>query len=264
MDEVISELYESYVMGGMIKGMNTIPCSICQETLTNKPESEKLNRIDNIHFHSSEGSMCSRKLFNLIIFGNKLSFSSANFLMDGHLHESSILESIKAGLSDQWKLQICKNGEEKIVEILGIQIVIHPDAFLINKDTGVIIGIECKAVKSKNFDKYKTGKVDDLWVGQVQFYMFGYDIERYYVVVKNRDTSEIAFPIKIDRDMDKIMGMVKNFKDITDRVNRYKEIKGSNPDNSFINTNDIQPDRKHLHPKNIECEFCVFKTGCWL
>lgn len=252
-DKINGILFESYALGNSIKTLNSTPCSICRKWIEDNPTRDTLVRIElpEIHFHGSEFNSCERKVFLNYLNGGTMSFSDAPFLNDGHLHESSILQSIYAGLPDGWKIKIFENQGEQIRDILGFKLVSHMDSVIMTPDRAVY-GLECKAVKDKNFSKYKDGIIDPIWYGQIQSYMFSNNIDCFYLIVKNRDTSKIHIPIKIEKDLAFIATRLNVLKDVAQAIHLSKN-----------NNRDRQPNRKHDTSKNVECEFCPFKYACW-
>src|SRR4030095_3247873 len=94
-DKINGILFESYALGNSVKTLNSTPCSICRKWIEDNPTRDTLIRIElpEIHFHGSEFNSCERKVFLNYLNGGTMSFSDAPFLNDGHLHESSILQS---------------------------------------------------------------------------------------------------------------------------------------------------------------------------
>src|SRR5215470_11273791 len=235
-DPIPGLLWEAHEIGSIVKSSNSIPCSICRKKW--EDGNEELTRD---HFHGSDFGACARKTFLTMKTGRRSSFSNANFLVDGHLHEASMLNNVIAGLPNDWKLKIFANEKELQTEVNGILIVTHQDAILYNK-TEVIV-IECKAVKDYNFRKIREeGEISLDWYGQMQAYLLAMKLEVGYLIVKHRETSKILMPIRIDRDTDFIIKRLEVFKDIYDR----------------LNNNLIQPDREETTSKSFQCQFCIF------
>lgn len=251
-DKINGMLYASHDLGSAVKTLNSTPCSICKKWIEDNPNRDVVPRIemDDIHFHGSELNACERKVFLNYLNGNKMSFSESTFLLDGHMHESSVLRNIEAGLPDGWKILIFENNGETIKDVLGFKLVTHMDAVISNNE--ILIGLECKAVREKNFKKYENGDVDDIWYGQVHSYMFNGNIELFYLIVKSRDTSKIHIPIKVERDNNFLAARLNALKDVAYRLTQYKEVEAMR-----------QPDRKYGSSKNMECTYCAFKSTCW-
>lgn len=244
-DNVPTVLWEAHEYGAIIKSNGSMPCSICRAYY----EAGNDVVIRN-HFHISDLGACARKVFLTMQNGSASGISKAGFLMDGHLHEASILQNIEAGLSGEYRLKVFKNEEEIKFEIDGMLIIGHPDAILINQDQAY--GIECKAVKDYNFRKIKgikdkDGEISNDWYGQTQGYMLLYQLDRWYLIVKHRETSQILLPIRIDRDTLFIAKRLSKLKDIHTRLNIGMK----------------QPDREEITSKCFQCEFCQFKEQCW-
>src|SRR5882672_58080 len=253
LDKINSILYESYITGNTMKGYHSIPCSICKKFLEDNPE---LDNVIRTHFHGSDFNICERKLFWNMLRGNKLSFSDKPFLNDGHLHEEMILNSIELDLPENYKLLIFKNGNEEIRDVLGFQLITHMDGVLIDKEKDIMIGLECKAVKDRNFKQYSEEDIKDInsiWYGQIQSYMFSNKIDLFYLIIKNRDTSKLHIPIRIEKDLDFIL----------DRLNSLKATKDCVTESIRSGFEINIPDRRYLDKRNIECNFCPFKNECW-
>lgn len=254
-DSINGILYEAYVVGNAVKTLNSIPCSICNSYQKQFPERElirvELPENQAIHFHGSEFNACERKVFLNYINGGNSSFSDSPFLNDGHNHESHILKSIEAGLPDGWKIKLFGNGNERIVDVMGYKLVTHMDSVIMDKDRQVY-GIECKAVRDKNFKKYENAEIDPIWYGQIQSYIFSNNIPIFYLIIKSRDTSKIHIPIVVKKDISFIANRLNALKDVADRIIKVKN-----------KTEVEQPNRMYESSKDIHCQFCTFKSVCW-
>lgn len=259
-DDVVERLYESHEVGSIIKSTGSIPCSICRSMLE-----QGVQLLIRDHFHGSDFGACARKVWYQMSLGMRASFSNTTFLMDGHLHEASMLQNIQAGLPEQWEIKILENQHEEITEICGFKIVTHCDAFLLDHSKSEVYILECKAVKDKNFPIVK-GKMEldrlqslPIWYGQNQCYLLVAKSEIAYLIIKNRDTSKIILPLRIDKDMDYISQRLNKLVDIHNKIknnsgqfsSEAKKISGS------------IPEREHMNPKDYECQFCSFKKECW-
>lgn len=251
-DQVNKAIYEAHVTGMAIKLLDGNPCSICRKLAEDNIKNEGFTRLDldEIHFHGGEFDICEKKLYLNYLNHTKFQFVDGQFLLDGHLHEASMLENIQAGMPDGWKIIIFKNNAEEIKQVANFKLVTHMDAMVIID--GKEYGLECKAVRDKNFKNYESGEIDTAWYGQTQSYMYSNNIECFYVIVKNRDTSVIHIPIKIELDMDYVISRIKKLKLVAEAITWYKN-----------KVTIKQPDRRHSSSKEKECQLCPYKSICW-
>jgi len=240
-------IWEAHEIGSQMKSMGSMPCSICRAVFDSG-----VDQITRTHFHGSDFGSCARKVFNTMKYGKNAGISGAGFLMDGHLHEGSMLENIKAGLPDGWKLKAFGNDKECIKEIGNdMQMVCHPDGIITNGTDYALL--ECKALKEYSFRKIREKEeISNEYYAQCQAYMLAYNVPLTYLIVKHRETSKILMPIRIERNMDYIIGRLNKLKDIYDRLNLNSE----------------QPDREHKSSKEDECKFCSYGNengngDCW-
>jgi len=241
-DPIPGLLWEAHEIGSMVKSSNSIPCSICRKKW--EDGNQELTRD---HFHGSDFGACARKTFLTMKTGRRSSFSNANFLADGHLHEASMLNNVIAGLPKEWRLKAFANEQELQTEVNGILIVSHQDALLVGEEIGVLV--ECKAVKDYNFRKIREeGEISLDWYGQMQAYLLAMQLEVGYLIVKHRETSKILMPIRIDRDTDYIVKRLGTLRDIKFRLENNIE----------------QPLREETTSKSFQCQFCIFKEECWI
>lgn len=246
-DDIPLKLLESHELGNVIKVTNSLPCSECNEIYK--------SGIDNFtrnHFHiSSDFGGCMRKTFLICTSGRRSGMSGFNFLNDGHIHEAAILNSIKAGLPDGYEIKAAENGIEGKFYFNKFYLVGHVDA-LLTTPSG-LYGIECKAVKDAMWKKIiETGEINDEWYGQMQGYMITWQLDRWYLIVKNRHTSKVLMPIRIDRDEEFIVDRLIKLDEVYTRIMSGQE----------------QPQREHKTSKDYECEWCPFGNNvgdgsCW-
>jgi hypothetical protein len=249
-DEMPNLLYQSHELGNHIKALNSTPCSICRSMHDMGNDEYKRD-----HFHvSSDIGGCAKKTFKIMTIGKKSGLSGVNFLNDGHIHEEAILKNIQRGLPDGYQLKVSANtqeGEYNADRFGGYKLIGHTDA-LITTPYGVY-GVECKAVKQAMFDKIrKESEISDEWYGQAQGYMLLWNLERWYFIVKHRETSKILMPIRVDIDPGFIVQKLNKLKDIYERI-----MSGGK-----------QPNRDHSNPKDYECQWCPFgdnvgDRSCW-
>lgn len=235
-------IWEAHEMGSVIKSTNSMPCSICRQVYESGVE-----EVTRTHFHGSDFGACARKVFNVMKYGKSSGISNANFLMDGHLHEASMLQNIIAGLPDGWKVKSFGNEQERIGNLgNGMEIVVHPDG-LITDDNRIAL-LECKSVKEYTFRKIREKEeISSEWYGQMQAYMIAYGCDLTYLIVKHRETSKILMPIRIEKDLDFIVTRLNKLKDIKDR----------------LMSGQPEPDREHLKASDDECRWCTYKEECW-
>lgn len=243
-------LYQAHEEGSAILGHSSMPCSLCREIL----EQGKGTTIDGElvlvrdHFHGGDFGKCARKLFWEMTRGRVEGFMSFTFLIDGHLHEKSMLTNIEMGLPEGYKILILDNMSEQITELLGWKLVTHCDGYLLDEKGASVAILECKAIKPKYFDEIKKKQeIRDEWYGQGQSYLFALGEQVLLFIVKNREDSKIHFPIQIDKDMDYI----------AKRINKLNEVFNR------IKNNLGQPDGEHRNPKDFECQFCPYNKECW-
>jgi hypothetical protein len=244
-DNIPGLLYEAHEVGNVIKATSGHPCSDCN----GQPHDHKRTN----HFHmSSDFGGCGRKTFNIMTTGKRNGLSGFNFLNDGHIHEAAILNNINRGLPEGYQVKIAENGiEGRYNHPSGFYITAHVDALLITPYG--VEGLECKAVKQAMWKKIsETGEINDEWYGQVQGYMVVWELERWYLCVKHRETSKFMIPFRIDRDVPYIVSRMAKLEDI------YKRIM----------TGDRQPERDHTSSKDYECLWCPFGNevgdgSCW-
>lgn len=109
-------------------------------------------------------------------------------------------------------------------------------------------GIECKAVKEETWKEVKSGLISQEWWGQMQCYMFVTGIDKWYLVVKNRTSSAIAPPIRVDYDPAFVISRIQKFNKVYAMLNYQKS--------------HLIPIPKDKNPKDKECLFCPFGREC--
>jgi len=181
-------------------------------------------------------------------------------LYDGHIHEATVFEHLeKGGLH----VAACGNKPEyeKItdiaceiedqetnsVDVVKFKIISHIDGVLVFKDRNY--GLEIKSVKKYTWDKIKrTGEISDQWYGQIQWYTKAMGMP-FYLIIKNRATSDIMSPILI----------VPNENFIQDRLLRLRDtiraIRRKNP-LGLIH-------KEETRSNSSQCKFCRFYDSCW-
>lgn len=241
------------------------PCTACNENFQKIKEGAEV-----IHFHASNVGGCGRKTQYSMMYPLKaMGASKPEFLKDGHLHEAGILELIRVGFSDPKAIDesiesvsvyAAKNDEELFQRLpykdasgalCEFVIVGHWDGLM---SIGYTDGrfeeylLECKAVKDFTFQKVKAGEISSEWYGQIQTYLSMLGLKTAYLLVKNRTTSEVLPPIRIDFNPKYIEGRRQKLAEIHEEM---------------MSDNRGLVDREHTSPKNDECLFCRFKTKCW-
>lgn len=214
----------------------------------------------------------------------------AAFLLDGHLHEENIIANIQSsgmdiigfGNKDQYEkqIQVYVNSKQTEMSVFDYKDFVMPHPAAINRDkilkgyeetfkiiahldgmlnvkskkTGkeMIVGIECKSVKDYTWKKIKeTSEISDIWYGQIQAYFLANGhIERFYLFIKHRHTSQLMKPILI----------MRNDKYVSRRLNILYRIY-----NSILEDDSKKYGIKKEHdsPKDSECKFCQYKDRCW-
>lgn len=245
-DELPNLIWNAHELGSMAQAMSSHPCSVCGTLFE-----QGVDNVKRDHFHGSDVGACARKTYWKMVTGKSSGISGANFLNDGHLHEHSMLANIEAGLPEGYRIYIAKNNTEKRFNAGEFEIINHLDSFLMTPDG--IYGLECKSVKQAMWKKIREEQeIPDEWYGQTQSYMITWEMDRWYIFVKHRESSNVLIPIRINRDMGYI----------AERLNKLREIK-----ERIIN--DLgQPNREHTHPKDYECLWCPFGSNigdgrCW-
>ena len=239
-DDIPRLIWNAHEIGSTVKANNSSPCSICQ------------SGSEEIHFHCTDIGGCGRKIYWKKLTKKTGGISSATFLNDGHLHEHSMLANIKAGLPDNCELYIAENTKEGKIVLPEFEIIGHLDA-IISID-GISYGVECKSVKQAMWKRIKEEQeIPDEWYGQVQGYMVLWQMDRWYIFVKHRETSNVLMPIRVDKDLDYM----------AERLNKLSDIK------KRIINNLEQPNRERAHPKEYECLWCpkgnnIGDGSCWI
>lgn len=277
-------LYDKHKEGASVLS-STPPCTVCRKP---KPEGSVRG-----HFSGSDFFRCMLAVYNDcnngVIFEDPLEGKielddKAPFLLDGHLHEESIIKNIAAsGMTiihmhgDEYEKQIQvyvrkgNNGRHDFVmphkgsrnEVQAkegfeeaFKLICHLDGLLEvkSKKTGreMLVGVECKAVKDYTWKKIKeTSEIPNTWYGQMQaYFLTNHSIERYYLFIKHRHTSQLMKPILILRN-DEFINRRLN---ILYRV--YNAILEDDPKKYNI-------EKEHDSPKDSECKFCPYKQQCY-
>lgn len=126
----------------------------------------------------------------------------------------------------------------------GIGLYIDPDT-----KAEIPFGIECKSVKEDTWKDVLAGNISDSWYGQMQCYMFLTGYDRWYLTVKNRVSSKMHTPIRINYDWKYAAKMVMRMNKSYALVNRRMA--------------DVVPVPKDKSVRDIECKFCSFAGMCW-
>jgi hypothetical protein len=246
-DSIPNVLWESHELGNIIKATNSIPCSEC-----NAIHQSGIDNFTRNHFHiSSDFGGCMRKTFLICTTGKRSGMSGFTFLNDGHIHEAAMLQSVQAGLPEGYNLKIAENGIEGRFNFNNYYMIGHVDA-LLTTPYG-IYGAECKAIKDVMWKKIiDNSEINDDWYGQCQGYMITWQLDRWYLIVKNRHTSKILIPIRIDRDEEFIVNRLVKLDEVYTRIMSGHE----------------QPQREHISSKDYECQYCPFGNNigdgsCW-
>jgi hypothetical protein len=139
--------------------------------------------------------------------------------------------------------------KNRVVEKRHYTLIVHVDALGTYKDEEeeVDFVIECKSVKDETWKKVMNGEIEDKWYGQMQAYMFVTGIHRCYLVVKNRISSRILPPIRIDYDVLYVVNRLVKLNQIYTFVNYGREV----------------PIPKGWTKKNPNCRYCDFNETCW-
>lgn len=257
-DETSWFIRNAYYGGALKRVDQTQPCSICRmNALKAKPAKTRG------HFHGSEFNVCQLCLYQAMVNGVSLSIKGMETdasLYDGHVHEATIFEHLEKGGLDvsacankpefekittvQCEIQDQETGKTEIIEF---KIISHIDGVLVFK--GQNFGLEIKSVRKHTWDKIKrTGEISDQWYGQIQWYTKAVHMP-FYLIVKNRATSDIMSPILI----------LPNENFIQERLLRLRDtiraIRRKNP---------LGLIHKEEHRSSAsQCKFCRFYDSCW-
>lgn len=267
---------------GASKLSSTPPCTKCR----NKPAGAV-----RAHFHGSEFGQCMLKTYQDCISGATFEDplegrvtdddidGRAAFLLDGHLHEGSIIRNIAAsGMTiiqlhgDEYEKEIqvyvkeSNNGNHDFTMPLKgkpgsgfeetFKMVCHLDGLLevTSKKTGkaMLAGVECKSVKDYTWKKIKeTQEISNVWYGQMQnYFLTNHIISRFYLFIKHRHTSQLMKPILVTRNDE----YVNRRLNILYRI--YNAILEDDPKKYKI-------EKEHDSPKDSECKFCPYKSQCY-
>lgn len=254
-DTVAFKLRNAYYRGGEIAS-STIPCSICR---ANKESTKKRG-----HFHGSEFAMCQMKLYRSL---NEKVDPDDGFdemevhLQDGHLHEHTLIGNLDiAGLPvihaankpefEKIMEYTIKETDDDYFNILDgkkLKIVCHWDGMLSEDDEDILL--EVKAVSKYTWDKIrKSEEISDIWYGQIQCYLNVLKLNRAYLFIKNRATSKIMNPIRIDKNNNFIKNRIKILEGVLAAILQK--------DGSRII-------KEEKNGKGTQCKFCRFKKDCW-
>ena len=256
-DSLPVEMLEAYNTAELSEA----PCQLCKE----HPE---LNGR-RIHFHGSDVGACPRQTYFKMILGHttKEVGAKAAFLQDGHLHEAMMLRALSTKFdiyqpknSDEMRLTVPILTEpadvEKFVDdtsafslLINLRtflIIGHIDGWVVDGDTFHLL--ECKSVKDYTWKEVKEGKIKDEWYGQVQIYMLMLNIKRAYLLVKNRTTSEMMQPIRIDFDREWVIKKLRMLIQIYKCVNKGIEV----------------PKPETRKATESACKFCEFHSRCYV
>jgi hypothetical protein len=245
-NEIGAMLFQAHELGAIMRATNSMPCSLCREIINTHPDAELV--YDN-HFHGSNFGECGRKLYLRMLNGRSTGLNRASFLQMGHAFENEMLMNLWNGLPNGWVIKALNNTAEIITDVLGYKLVTHRDAYLFDTKNGKSYIVECKAIKDKYFKEIKKSrKIRDEWFGQGQSYLYSdQDVDGLIYLIQNRDTSELIFPILMERNGEFIAQRLSKLADVKKRI-----------------TNQLgQPDREHTNPKDFECTFCPYKLECW-
>jgi hypothetical protein len=233
-DPLPEMLYKSYYLGGDILGNNSNPCSLCG--------------TDEFHFHASDLGGCQKRIYLNKL--NKISYNNDarnNFLMDGHLHEKSILDYISSVNSSNFKIEPCVNEMQLQKKFDNFTLVGHPDAIGTVTDNGFLI--ECKAVSNETWKLCKDNIISDVWYGQIQTYLYLLNLKVGYLIVKNRSTSDILMPFRFEYDEEYFTHRIKGLNNIAYSI--------------LENATESVPTKEHSDSKHKECSVCPYWNDCW-
>lgn len=247
-DIVPSSLSMAYYKGASMKASDSHPCSVCRK----QPLGDSAARY---HFHGSDLGACAKATLHKMqgLAGKPQGGSSDVFLMDGHANEAEMFDYINLGLDPSSGLKVIgsQNADEliyeKLFKDLGMQfrIIGHTDGYIL-RNNAPVAGIECKSVKEYTWKKVKEGTISEIWYGQIQFYLLGTKLPSWYLLVKNRGTSEFMLPIIIKPDLNYLKS----------RLSKLKEVQ-----TALVKGTDIV--REIKNPSDSQCKFCAYYDQCW-
>lgn len=268
---LLADAYDNYA------SKDSNPCSICRDTTQLGGK--------RMHFHGTDIGSCYRQTYFKMTRTKesyqKPSWNHPMFLKDGHVHEETILKAFESNpaftirFGDDYKGEVMELQQKipffnrlegvdvldkmtqfvlqpvknRVVEKRHFILVTHFDALGLYRDGDEEIEfiIECKAVKDETWKKVMGGEIEDKWYGQIQSYMFTTGIHRAYLIVKNRTSSRILSPIRIDYDRNYMIKRLVKLTQVYTFVNYGREV----------------PHPKGWTPKNPECKYCDFNDFCW-
>jgi hypothetical protein len=258
-DEISWFIRNAYYGGALAKSEGSHPCSVCRmNALKAKPTKVRG------HFHASEFNVCQLALYQAMKNGVSLTIRELETeasLYDGHKHEATVFDLLEKGGLDvsacanhpdyekistvQYEQEDQETGQKIVVDF---RIISHMDGALVFKNRN--FGLEIKAVKKYTWDKIKrTGEISDQWFGQIQWYTNTFNMP-FYLIVKNRATSDIMSPILIK----------KNESFIQSRLLKLSEIilclRGKHNPYGLIH-------KEENRSNASQCKFCRFYDDCW-
>jgi hypothetical protein len=257
-DETSWFIRNAYYGGALKRADQTQPCSLCRmNALKAKPTKVRG------HIHGSEFNICQLCLYQAMVNGVSTSVKGLEndaSLYDGHVHEATIFEHLEKGGLD---VSACANKPEfeKItdvaceiedqetgrIEVVQFKIISHIDGVLVFK--GKNYGLEIKAVKKYTWDKIKrTSEISDQWYGQIQWYTKAMGMP-FYLIVKNRATSDIMSPILILPNENFIQERLLRLRDTIRAIRRKNPL-------GLIH-------KEETRSSSSQCKFCRFYDSCW-
>jgi hypothetical protein len=171
-------------------------------------------------FSSSEATDCSRaiayRMLGIKPNTEEVDIHKVLLLRDGDYHCQTVQDLFS-------KVGITYNKERGVTKKLrkgNITIVLSGHTDFCLKRLGKEYVIECKGINHWNWKTInKTRETPQKYINQLQMYMYLLNIPRGYVIIKNKNTSELYFDFqKFNPHL--VAALISKFFDIQDKVNR--------------------------------------------
>lgn len=131
--------------------------------------------------------------------------------------------------------------------VRGVEVVGHPDGFVIND--GIMGLFECKSMSSFSFERFEKGEISEDYIAQIQAYMFAAGMNWCCIVAVNKDSGVMAEQI------------VRFDKDIVQKVSdNLAKVIQSTPELLPDAPKTLDCNEKGLYPWN--CLYCSFWGVC--
>jgi hypothetical protein len=132
------------------------------------------------------------------------------------------------------------------VNVSGVDVVGHPDGFLIHEGMRLL---EVKSMSSYAYDRFERGDIDEGYLSQIMMYLDASDLDSCVLVAVNKDSGVMSEKI-IHRDEKKTLETVKNMELV---------IK-STPEKLPDAPTSYDHDKKGIYP--WQCLYCSYFGTC--